>query len=312
MSGPFVLVPTTITAAMLSSSTAVEPGAGETAWAAGTSYAIGQEAILTSTHKVYTNLLGGVNATSPELALTGATPRWLETRPTNLWAAFDGQIVTQTALVTPLTYVMTPGLFNAIAIYGLDGSNIAITVKDAPGGSVVYSYSASLIAPPVDYYDYYFGVIRPLTKVLVSGITPYANPEVTITITSGAGVTVKAGMIAFGNLRSLVSVEGTGGTQYGAKAKPTTNSYIGKDIYGNVKIIRRSSATDMDIQVVVPVADTDLVLASLQQVLDVPAAWIGSDLPNYSGLNVFGLASGDVTYTNQTHSTITINVKGFI
>jgi hypothetical protein len=310
MSGPFVLVPTTITDAMVTSSTIAEPAAGETAWNPATAYTVGQEAILTATHRVYTNLLGGVNATSPELALTGATPRWLDTRPTNKWACFDGQINTQSSIVTPLTIVLVPGLFNCIAFYGLDGSTITITIKDAPGGSVFYSYTASLQAPPIDYYDYYFGVIRPLTKLLRTGITPFSNPEVTITITAGAGITVKAGMIAFGNLRSLLSVEGTGGTNYGAKAKPITYSYIGTDLYGNTKIIRRTKATDMDIQVTVPIADADYALISMQDVLDVPAAWIATDAANYSGLNIFGLASGDVTYGGPTHAIITINVRG--
>ena len=312
MSGPFVLVPLGVVDATISSSTIAEPAAGETAWNAATNYVVGKEAILTATHRVYTNLIAGINATSPELALTGATPRWLDTRPTNKWAAFDGQITTQSSLVTPLTYVLLPGLFNAVALYGLDGSNISVSIKDAPGGSVIYTYTSSLQQPPIDYYDYYFGAIRPMTKVLLSGITPYANPEVTISITSGVGVTVKAGMIAFGNLRSLISVQGTGGTQYGAKAKPITYSYIGTDIYGNTKIIRRSKATDMDIQVTVPIGDADRALASIQEVLDVPAAWIATDIANYSGLNVFGLASGDVSYSGPTHSIITVNVKGFI
>lgn len=312
MSGPFVLVPLTITDAMLSSSTLAEPAAGETAWAAATSYTVGQECILTSTHRVYTNLIAGVHATAPNLMTTGATPRWLDTRPTARWAAFDGQVSTPSSVVTPLTYVMLPGIFNAIAAYGLDGSSLTITVKDAPGGAVVYTYTSNLTEPPLDYYDYYFGRIKPLSKILCQGLTPYGNPEVTITITAGSGVTVKAGMIAFGDLRTLVTPGSVGGTQYGAKAKPITYSYIATDIYGNTQIIKRTKATDLDITVQVPNTDTDAALATIQDVLDVPAAWIGSDVANYTGLNVFGLASGDVSYEGPTHSTININVKGLI
>ena len=312
MSGPYVLVPLTVTNAMVSSSTIAEPAAGETAWNPVTNYAVGQEAILTSTHRVYTNLIAGVNATSPELALTGATPRWLDTRPTVKWAAFDGQVNTQSYIVTPLTYVLRPGLFNAIALYGLDGAAISITVKDAPAGSVVFSYAADLLDPPYDHYDYYFGTIRPLTKVIVKDITPYADPEVTITITAGAGVTVKAGMIAMGDLRSLVASGETGGTLSGAKAKPVTYSYINTDTFGNTSIIKRTKATDMDITAHVPNADADTALATIQEVLDVPAAWIGSEVAGFSGLNVFGLSSGDVAYQGPQYSIITINVRGLI
>ena len=312
MSGPFVLVPLVVTDAMLSSSTAAEPGPGETAWNAATSYVVGQEAILTTTHRVYTNLVAGVNATSPELALTGSTPRWLDTRPTNKWAAFDGQISTQTAVVTPLTYILRPGLFNALAFYGLTGGALTVSVKDAVGGTVIYSYTTDLIAPPIDHYDYYFGVIKPLTKALCKGVTPYADPEVTITITAAVGVTVKAGMIAVGDLRTLVTDSNLGGTQSGAKAKPVTYSYISTDAFGTTKIVRRNKSTDMDISVIVPAGDADSALQTIQDVLDIPAAWIGSDSPGFAGLNVFGLASGDVSYEGPVYSTITINIKGFI
>lgn len=312
MSGPFVLVPITVTGAMISSSTAAEPSASETVWNAATSYTVGQECILTSTHRVYTNLIAGVNATSPDLALTGPTPRWLDTRPTNKFAAFDGQISTPTTVVTPLTYVLRPGLFNAIAAYGLDGAALTISVKNAPGGTVVHTFTNDMTEPPLDHYDYYFGRIKTISKILFQGVTPYADPEVTITITAAAGVTVKAGMIAVGDLRSLLATDGTGGTQYGASAEPVTYSYISTDTFGNTTIKKRHAATNLDIRIEVPKEDSDSALQTIQDVLDIPAAWIGSDVAYFTGLNNFGLASGRVVYEGPNHSIISIQVKGFI
>ncbi len=312
MSGPFVLVPLDLTDAMMSSSTAAEPSATETVWNAATSYVVDQECILTGTHRVYKCLIAGINATSPDQALTGATPRWQDVRPTNKWACFDGEINTQTSVITPLTYVLRPGLFNAIAAYGLDGASLSISIKDAPGGTVIYTYTSDLLEPPIDYYDYYFGRIKPISKLLCRDITPYADPELTITLTAGAGVIVKAGMIALGDLRSLVTIDGTGGTQYGAAAQPITYSYINTDAFGATKIKRRHAATDLDINVIVPKEDADSALRTLQDVLDVPACWIGSDVEYFTGLNVFGLASGSVNYEGPNHSTLSIRVKGFI
>lgn len=312
MSGPFVLVPVEVTDAMLDSSTIAEPAASETAWNAATNYAVGDEAILVSTHRVYTNLIAGVNATSPELALTGATPRWLDTRPTLRWAAFDNQVSTASSAVTPLTYTMLPGLINAIAFYGLDGTTLSISIKDAPGGTVVYTNTIDLTEPPLDYYDYYFGRIKSLTKAVIRDLVPYANPEVTISITAGTGVTVAAGMIAFGDLRSLLSAGAIGGTLAGAKAKPITYSYISTDAFGTTSIVRRTRSTDMEITARVPAADADTALVTIQEVLDIPAAWIGSDAAGFAGLNVFGLASGDVSYEGPVFSIITINVRGLI
>lgn len=312
MSGPYVLVPITITDLMVTSSTAAEPAATETAWNPATVYTVGQEAILTSTHRVYKNLLGGADATSPELALTGNTPRWLDARPTNKFAAFDGQVDTQSALVTPLTWVLRPGMFNAIDLYLLDGAALSITIKDAPGGTVVATLTSDLLEPPIEHYDYYFGQIRSISKVLWRDLVPYADPEVTITITAAAGVTVKAGMIAFGDLRPLITVEGTGGTAAGARVKPKSYSYINTDVWGVTRIVRRSKATDLEFVAKVPSVDADAALATLQEILDVPVCVIADDSVGLGGLNVFGLVSSDMSYQDDESSIINISVKGFI
>ena len=313
MSAPYVLVPTALASAMLTSSTAAEPSASETAWNSATSYVVGQECILSATHRVYTCLIAGVNATSPDQALTGSSPRWKDTRATNAWAMFDPRSNWQTAVVTPLTVVVRPGLFNAIAFYGLDGVTISISIKDAPAGSVFYTYSSDLAELPIDHYDYYFGPYKMIRKVLCSAILPYVDPEVTISITAAAGITVKCGMVAFGDLRQLVTTDGTGGTQYGASAIPITNSYIATDqVTGLASVQRRTTGTDIDIQVVVPPSDSDSILSTMQDCLGVPCAWIGSDLTNYTGLNTFGLGSGRVTYSGPGYSTISISVKGLM
>jgi len=312
MSGPFVLVPLVVTTPMLTSSTIAEPAAGEAVWAAATSYTIGQQVIRVETHRIYENIIAGVNSTLPELAANGTTPRWLDVGPTNRWAVFDTLVSSQSTIVSPLTFVLKPGFFNAIALYGLEGATVSVSIKDTPAGAVFYTKTIDLIEPPIDYYDYYFGLIRLSTKAIFKDILPQADPELTVTISAGAGIAVKAGMIAIGDLRALMLSSGQGGTLSGAKAKPITYSYISTDAFGNTKIIKRAKATDLEISAVVPKADTDAALLTMQSVLDIPAVWIASDQPGYEGLSVFGLASGDVTYQSPIHSTITINVKGLI
>lgn len=310
MSGVFVLVPIAFTDAMVNSSTIAEPAAGEAIWVAATSYTQGTRVIRTQTHRIYENIIAGVNATAPELTIADTSPRWVDVGPTNKWAAFDGQVNTASSVTSPLTYVLRPGIFNALVMYGLVGDACVITLKDAPAGTVVYTSTTDLIVPPIDHYDYYFPTaFKQLSKVFVKDLVPYADPELTITITAGASV-AKVGLIAIGDLRSLV-VE-SGGAQYGAQAKPITYSYISTDAFGRTKIVKRASATDMDIRVLLTNNDSDNALLTLQDVLDVPAAWIGSADSGYAGLNVFGLASGSLSYESPTHSVMSISVKGFI
>lgn len=307
-----VLIPVTIVDAMLSSSTIAEPAAGETAWNAATSYTVGTRAIRTTTHRIYENLIAGVDATLPENATTGTTPRWLDVGPTNRWACFDNLVNTQSSIVTPMTYVLRPGFFNALAFYGLDGATISISVKDAPGGTVIYTYTGDLQEPPIDWYEWAFSPIKSLTKLVLHGITPYPDAELTITITAGTGVTVKAGIIVVGDYRPFLSEGDWGGTQYGATAEPVTYSYITTDVFGVTRIVRRHAATDMKVRVVMPRERADSALASLQEVLDVPVCWIATDTSGYAGLNVFGLGSGSMSYDSFGHAVLSINVKGFI
>jgi hypothetical protein len=310
MSGPFVLAPITIVDAMVTSCTIAEPAAGETVWNAATNYTLGTEAILTAPHRVYENLIPGVSATSPDVAALQSTPAWLDKRATMKWASLDQYVTTQSQIVTPMTYVFRPGIFNAFQAYGLDGATLTFTAKSTAGGTVFFTQSYDLTEPPIDHYDYYFGRIKPLSKLLIKNILLYADPEITVTITAGAGVTVKAGMFIFGDLRPIISVDGTGGTQYDAQVKPTTTSLFIADGYGGTKIIRRTKGTDMDINVFMPRTDADSALSSLQDVLDVPVAWIGTDALGYAGLNVFGIASGSVKYAGPNHATMSLSVKG--
>lgn len=310
MSGVFVLAPVTVTDAMVNSSTIAEPAAGETVWNAATSYVPGQRVIRIETHRIYENIISGINATAPELTIADTSPRWVDVSPTNKWAAFDGQVNTPSSITSPLTYVLRPGIFNALSLYGLVGDSCVITLKNAPGGAVVYTSTTELIVPPVDHYDYYFPTsFKQLSKVFVKNLVPYADPELTITITAGASV-AKVGLIAIGDLRSLVVADG--GTQYGAQAKPITYSYISTDAFGRTKIVKRANATDMDIRVFLSNDDSDNALLMLQDVLDVPCAWIGSDASRFAGLNVFGLASGSLSYEGPSHSIMSVQVKGFI
>lgn len=307
-----ILVPIYITNAMMVSSTIAEPDTFETEWNPATSYEVGDRIIRTTTHRVYECLIAGVNATLPEVAQTHATPRWLEYDPTNRWAAFDDVVNTGSQATTLLTYVLSPGLFNAIALYGLEGESVTVTVKDEPGGDVIYTHTASLFEPPIDYYNYYFGAIRSLKKLVMRNITPYANAEVTITITAADTVPVAVGMIAIGDMRSLITNEIEGGTQYGANAEPVTYSYINTDKFGKTTIRRRHSTTDMRVRVLLPQYDADAALLTVQEVLDVPCAWVATDEDGYQGLNVFGLGSGVLSYDGPKHATLSLTIKGFI
>jgi hypothetical protein len=304
--------PITITDAMIATGTSIaEPAAGETEWVSAASYTAGDTVIRTQTHRKYIALqTHSGRTTAPESDPT----YWDDVGPTLRWAPFDSYISTGATATTTLTYVLNPGYFNALALYGLVGTNISITIKDAPGGSTIYSFTSPLFEDPAGWYEYLFVAPKPITKFARSNLPIRPEAELTITVTAATGQPVGIGMIVVGDLVDLVGdLAEFGGTEYGSMAEPVTYSYIKTDEFGNTTIVRRHRSTNMTAKIVLPSERTDEALRQIQEVLDVPVAWIAK--PNrsgFQGLNVFGLGSARVTYESPGLSRIDLNVKGMI
>lgn len=277
------------------------------AWVIGTTYAIGDRCISTVTHRIYESVKESNTGKDPTDVAnqSGTTAYWLDIGPTNRWAMFDSEVSTQTEIASPLTVVLRPGAFNAVYLCGLDAEAIEMTVQDEPGGNVTFSYSGTLEgSAPADYWEYFFERFRPQVDFIASGIEEYNAAEITITLTRSSGL-VKCGVLAVGDLRPL------GKTQRGAKAKPKSYSYIKTDDFGNTSIKRRKKATDMSATVVVDLSEANTVLQTVRDMLDVPCVWIGTGLPEYGGLRVFGLGSGEMSYEPPV-AILTLDIQGMI
>ncbi|HEY0847393.1 MAG TPA: hypothetical protein VGE12_18635, partial [Noviherbaspirillum sp.] len=137
-----------ISASMLTSSTCAEPHATETAYNAGTTYALGATVVSATNHRKYESLqAGNVGNPLPSLPTLDnpnpATAYWQDVGPTNRWAMFDLLRDTQTVQASPLTVVITPGeRVNSLALMKLEADSVTVTVTS--GGSTVYSHTEDL------------------------------------------------------------------------------------------------------------------------------------------------------------------------
>lgn len=305
-----VLTPIAITDAMIGAGTTIaEPAASETAWVSGGTYAVGDLRIRSTTHKVYSCVQAHTGRTAlPE----NDSAYWLEKGPTLRWAPFDIYSTTQATATTSITYVLSPGYFNALALYALVGSNISITLKDAPGGATLWTYSGSLYQPPLGWYEYLFGGLRQINRLQFHDLPIRPTAELTITVTASSGQPVGIGMINVGDRISLIGTGDWGGTQYGANAEPTSYSYIKTNADGTTSIVRRPYATGMRATIALPRDQADAALEVIRNLLDVPVSWIATDTQGYDGLNVFGLGSATVSYDSFATATINLTVKGMI
>jgi hypothetical protein len=309
-----ILVPIAITDAMIGAGTTIaEPASGETAWVSAGTYVLGDRRIRSTTHRVYECVQANTGRTAlPEVD----TAYWLDAGPTQRYAPFDTYTSTAATATTSITYVLSPGYFNAISLYGLTGTQIVVSVKDAPGGTEIYRYpatgAASLTEPPTGWYDYMFGKRRPIQKLVLSNLPIRPTAELTITVTAAAGATVGIGMINVGDLTPLLGDAEWGGVTGGASAEPTSYSYIKTNDDGTTTIKRRGKSTNLRATVVIPRQKADAALATVQQVLDVPVSWIATTSQGFDGLNVFGIGSCSMSYDSFGIATLQVNVKGLI
>lgn len=201
-----VLVPVVLTDAMLISSGAAEPAAGETLWNAATAYSVNDTVYLAATHKRYRRKVAGTTTTSP----ANDTTNWAYIGATNRWGMFDDTSA-KTALASPLQVVLAPGQVNALAILGIVGTTLTVSMTDGAGGPTVYSRTIALDTSSVaDWYDYFFGAFTTRQVVLLDDLPPHANGRITISLTGTGTVSIEHCIV--GSLSFL------GLTQYGSSA----------------------------------------------------------------------------------------------
>jgi len=287
--------PTAITAAMLVSTDATET---YTAWNAATAYIVGDIVLRTTTERLYQRLVAGTTATAPE----SDTTNWLDIAPSNKWAMFDGEISTATTKSTSLTVVLKPGYVNSLALFGLVGSNLAVTVRDALAGNIVYTLSQDLDGTIIaDWYQYFFEPAVQLAEVVLTDLPPYLDGHITIAITGGG--TVKCGILLAGTVYTL------GDTEAGASASIIDYSRKDTSAAGITSFVRRAYSKRMSARLMLPNAQLNKVQRVLADLRATPCAWIATDASGFEPLTIYGFYrdfSIDVAYAVLSYCSLEI------
>ena len=292
-----VVKPIVIDAAVLLSSTAAEADA---AYNPATTYALGARVTLASTGLVYEC----VQAPSLGHAPDANALWWAIAGPTNRTAMFDGEISTQTVQAGSLTVVLKPGYVNSLALFGLEGASLDVTVRDGLAGPVVYSRTVVLDGTLIaDWYQYFFEPSVQLGEVVLTDLPPYGNAHVTVSISGGGAV--KCGILIAGTVYTL------GGTQYGVSAGIIDYSRKDTSASGITTFVKRRYSKRMSAQLLLDNAQLNKVQRVLADLRATPCAWIGTDAPGFEPLTIFGFYrdfSIDVAYP--AHSLCSLEVEG--
>ncbi len=285
-----VVKPIDMTSAVLVSTTATEACS---AYNAGTTYGLGDQATLSATNKVYECIQAPSTGHAPD-----TSPLWWSVvGPTNAWAMFDAEISTQTEQASPLAVVLEPGACNSLTLLGLDGGSVQVDITDGVGGTSIYSATINLDGALIsDWYEYFFEPARTLEEVVLTDLPAYANARATISLTGGA--TVKCGHCSMGTVYDL------GSTEQGATAGILDFSRKDTSATGVTTLVRRGYAKRVSVRLVLSKSELSRVHRRLADLRATPCTWIGDDdIVTYSPLLAWGFyrdfsidISGELNY----------------
>jgi hypothetical protein len=288
--------PTTLTDAMLTSSTA--PETDYPAWSSVTAYTVGARVILTATHRRYEALAASTNV-SPSTDPT----KWLDLGPTNRWAMFDARVGTATSRAASLQVGLAPGAIDALALIDTEAESATVTLT--VGGVQVYSRSQTFNVGGVaidNWFSWFFEPLGQKTSMLFLDVPVYAAGQLSVTLTrDNPADSVSCGTLLVGRQLSL------GDTEHGADIGIIDYSRKETDQFGVTSVVERAFAKRMTAKVVLATDAIDDIHRSLAALRATPVLWIGSE--SFESLTVYGFYkefSIDIAYPTVSYCSLTI------
>lgn len=299
-----IIKPVTITDSILTSSTV--PENDYSVWASGTTYALEDRVISTSTHKVYESVQASNTGNDPT---TDDGTWWLEVSATNRWKAFDQKITDQVSESNSIGYVLDPTdeLVTAVAFFNLDASELQLQLETTSEGEY-YNQTFDLIdnSYVIDWYTYFFEPQRKLEELLIEDLPPYTSPTVTITI-SETGSTAEVGQIIIGRYLDL------GATQYNTSVSIEDFSRKERDTFGNPIIVERAFAQRAEYDITVETNAVRRVQSILSDIRTTPVVWYAGPNTDKYGTTIYGYYRDfDINLSTPSLSYATIDVEGLV
>lgn len=278
-----MIKPATITPANLTSNV---PETDAPAWVAGT-YKTGDRVV--KNNHIFESL-ADTNNTDPA-ADSATVPKWLDTGATNRWRMFDksaGQVVTLgtskvqrrvskigtfTTNPTNIDITIKPGtVVNGLALFGLVGYQVKVTMTDPVDGVVYGPRTVSLVDPSAgDMWEWLFTDVGRIDSFSLTDLPAYGTASIRIVIEAGEGGTARCDMAVVGQVVELG--EALMGTSFGI----TDYSSKEVDTFGNEFVTEGGFRN----KVTYPLAIyRDLVTPFKRLLIEYrakPAVWIGAE-----------------------------------
>lgn len=147
------------------------------AWAVGTTYAIGARVIVTAEHNIYESLVasnvGNTPATSPT--------KWILVGKTNAYKCIDDKVSTQTTNATSIVMQFPVGKATSIAFLNVECASLKVEIYD--GATQIFEETINGITRDLSgWYSYFFTDFTYQNFFLVEHLyNPTATYKITLT-----------------------------------------------------------------------------------------------------------------------------------
>ena len=235
-------------------------------------------------NKIYQSLTDANSGNDPALDSVTNPVNWKFVGSTNKWKMFNDIAQDKTSEPDSIVVSIKPGqVFDSVALIKTNASTVRVQVNDPVDGDVYDSGVVSLISTSgiTDLFKYFFEPIVQRSSQAFTGIPPYANATVTVTMTVESG-NCECGVLAVGQIAEI------GKTLYGAALGILDYSQKPVDPdTGLVPVTTQSNKQTSEADVSLSPASLGATYTILESLLNEPAVWIVTD--SIDGTIVFGL-----------------------
>lgn len=258
-----VLLPLPITPALVTATTA--PMDASPVWSAATAYAKDDLCHRVETARVYRRITAGTSPTPPE----SDRDMWQDFGPVNRYAMFDQLRSTRTQVqAAPLSVTIEPGArFDSAALLGMRGQSVTLTTTT---GAVSQVRTIALFGRSVaSWYQFFTRPFAQRESLVLWDLAAWRNTTLTIDVQPLPG---PSGMAGCGVL-AVGTSEVLGDALWDYEADALNFSETERAFDGSLTLLPRRAVPKLAIQVRVPAARVDAVLALREQTNAVPVLW---------------------------------------
>jgi hypothetical protein len=295
-----VIVPIDITDSVLIDSDVPESDYAE--WIAATTYPLGARVIVKTDadHHRYESLQAENSHNNPK-----ASPLyWLDLGAVNRWAMFDNSVSSQTRQLNSLSFTLSPGAVNSIALFDVSGYRVTITTVSS--GATVYFKDILLEQSIViDWYGYFFNPVSRKKQLAIIDMPVYTSNVITVTIYQYTGKNAACGMVSVGASWFIGDMEWS--PTFTIKDYSTKET----DNFGKTTFIKRAFSKKLSCALMVSNGHVDAVGMLLAELRSMPLAWVGDEL--YEITIIFGYyVDFSIVIQNFALSTCNLQIEGLV